>query len=361
MENAYSIVEFAEIVGVTQVTVRKWIKDGIINVKYTKTGQPYFEDEQVAYMFIHHRMKAYQKTNSGLYIVCGNTQEEIDKLIELCFNTQKQIYPKSVFIKDFTTFFTELFSKVSFDDNSEESKKMLKYCALTELSKRLKDYVDSKLISILDIDERYSDNFTPTELKQLILNYNVTDELKERFNDIARDISENPNDKQINMDGTLKISCNVTAKSLELLIDNKVMSLIQNLGITGINKKDLNYKQLLDIDNVFDEKTIEVIFGENVEINITKPAIKTIIKDMLLKTKGIAAKKQISNIETHGYYHVFRYDDTDRSKRALYRFIDEKLFKNVYVVGSASDILPSEITLKLEAQNEVGAIHYAKI
>ena len=203
MEKVYSIVEFAEILGVSQVTVRNWIKESVIIPKTTATGQMYFTEAQVSAMFVNYRMKGSHKSKSSLYIICENDEEKVNGLIETCVKAQRKTYPNSVFIKDFTTFFAEQFTNISFDAETLEDMAVLKGCVLKELSTRLRDYVENKVLSILGIDEEYKRGFTWYELESLVLNEDVDTELAERFDKVARSISENPKDNQINMNGSV--------------------------------------------------------------------------------------------------------------------------------------------------------------
>ena len=358
MNKNYSIAEFAEMLGVSQVTVRNWVKDSVIIPKTTETGQLYFTEAQVSAMFVNYRMKGNYKAKSSLYIICENNEEKVNGLIETCITAQRKTYPNSVFIKDFTTFFAEQFANISFDAETPGDKAVLKGCVLKELSSRLGDYVKNKVLSILDIDEEYKRGFTWYELESLVLNENVDIELAKRFDKVAASINENPKDNQMNMDGSVKVLSNVTSDYLKVMIDSKVTDLATKLGLDGQALKGTNYRQLLDFNRVIDPETYEILAAEDLQINVNAPFINTIIKDVLLKSKREVAKTKIIQLAKNGYYHVFRFVDSEACIRTLYGYLDEKSFKNVYLVGSNKDMLPREISLKLEVGKENGNLNY---
>ena len=358
MEKVYNIVEFAEILGVSQVTVRNWIKESVIIPKTTPTGQMYFTEAQASAMFVNYRMKGSHKSKSSLYIICEENEDKVDSLIETCIKAQRKTYPNSVFIKDFTTFFSDQFSNISFDVENTGDMAVLKGCVLKELSTRLKDYVENRVLSILSIDEEYKKGFTWYELESLVLNENVDTELANRFDKVSRNISENPKDNQINMDGSVKLLSSINSGYLKVMIDSKVTDLATKLGLNGQALKGTNYRQLLDFDKVIDPKTYDILAAEDLQINVNAPFINTIIKDVLLKSKREVAKTKIIQLAEDGYFHVFRFVDSEACIRTLYGYLDEKSFKNVYLVGSNKDMLPREISLKLEVGKENGSLNY---
>lgn len=361
MGKNYSIAEFAETLGVSQVTVRNWIKDNVIIPKTTETGQLYFTEAQVSAMFVNYRMKGNHKAKSSLYIICENNEEKVKGLTETCIKVQRKAYPNSVFIKDFTTFFAEEFSNINFDVNSQEDKNVLKGYVLKELSNKLGEYLKNKVLSILSIDEVYKKEFTWYELECLVLNEGVNTELTTRFDNIAKQISENPKDNQMNMDGSVRILSNITSDYLKVMIDSKVTDLAIKLGLNGKALKGTNYRQLLDFSKVIDPETYKILAAENLQINIKAPFISSIIKDVLLKSKREVAKTKIIQLAEEGYFHIFRFVDSEACIRTLYGYLDKESFKNVYLVGSDSDKLPREISLKLEVGKENGSIYFDKI
>lgn len=356
----YKINEFAETLGISKVTVGNWIKSGVVVPKQTETGQAYFTEEQVASMFVNYRMKQVHKNKSSLYIVCESDEEKIKSLVEVCVNNQKQVYPDSLFVEDFTTFFVNQFANSVFDPESESDLRVLKGYVLKELSTRLADYVKTRVETILNIDETYEKEFTYFELKSLVLNdkNNLTEELIERFDNVAKKISENPTEKNMNLDGSMKLTKNITYGYLKLMIDNKVFDLASKLGLDGQQLKNTNYRQLLNLNEVIDKETYDILANEDFQINLKAPFVNTIIKDILLKTKREIAKTKIIQLAEQGYYHIFRFVDTPECKITLVNYLKDKAFKNVYVLGSDSDKLPNDMVLYLDACKADGTLNY---
>lgn len=357
----YKINEFAETLGVSKVTVGNWIKRGIVIPKETETGQLYFTEDQVASMFVNYRMKPEHKNKSSLYIICESDEEKVKKLVvEVCVEAQKQKYPDSLFVENFTTFFVDQFANSVFDPESESDLMVLKGYVLKELSTRLTDYVKARVLSILDIDSIYKKEFTYFELESLVLNdtNNLTTELTERFDNVAKKISENPTEKNMNLDGSMKLTKNITYGYLKLMIDNKVFDLASKLGLDGNLLKNTNYRQLLNLNEVIDKETYDILANEDFQINLKAPFVNTIIKDILLKTKREIAKTKIIQLAEQGYYHIFRFVNTPECKITLANYLKDKAFKNVYVLGSDSDKLPNEIVLYLDACKADGTLNY---
>ena len=141
-------------------------------------------------------------------------------------------------------------------------------------------------------------------------------------------------------------------------IENKVFDLASKLGLDGNSLKNTNYRQLLNLSEVIDKETYDILANEDFQINLRAPFVNTIIKDILLKTKREIAKTKIIQLAEQGYYHIFRFGNTPECKITLVNYLKDKSFKNVYVMGSDGDKLPNEIVLYLDACKADGTLNY---
>ena len=204
----YSISEFAQAVGVTNVTINNWIKEGEITPYTTLTGQKYFTSSQVTDVLLRMRLKSKNMNScSTLYIVNSQNNAESDaKLMTICHEVQRKHYPSSVLISSFEDMFNNTLDSNKLDLTNEKVQEAVRVALMGEFIEKFESYVKDKVVSIFSIDKAIQDAFTWSELKALVTNDTsvVNEELIQKYDSIVEVIKNNPDDKMLNNDGSLK-------------------------------------------------------------------------------------------------------------------------------------------------------------
>lgn len=361
---AYNIQEFAQVTGVTAMTIQNWIKKKLIIPKRTETGQPYFTSENVAYVFYKLRFKAENlKGTSTLYLLHSDSNEQCEKLTAICHTAQKKGSPKSIFVSSFQTFLTSAIEHAKDSISDESIEKALRGQVVFELSKRLMTYVQERVLFILNLDPLFKKDFTWSELEALVLNdkENFTDNLEVRFDNAMRTLREDPKNSDVNADGSVKKKFYITSSFLAMQIQSKVSDLARKLGFTNPDLYGVNYAKIAYLSTRVDTSLAEIILNDTFKINLSASDNKKLMKNVLLTAENTIVKTKISEVMENGYYLIYRLCDTEEDIQAVYNILDMCAYKEIVLVGSDSRDLPSDIRRKIEAGVTNGNFEFTQI
>ena len=348
----YSVSEFARAVGVTNVTVNNWIKSGIVSPMKSETNQYFFSSSQVQMVVANmHLQRKNQKGISALYIIKTDSDAMAGAALQNLLNIQKEVKDESVYIPSFETFFESALDKVQFDPNDETAMKALRGYALRELSRKLNEYVRDRILYIYGISKLYQDRFTWSELKAIILNdeSKLTPELIAKFDDVKAEIERKPAENNLNMNGSVKKNHGVSFESLKILTLGKVADIIRSVGLTNPKLTKVNFASLLDISNISDPELAAILMDAEYPINLNAPEVQKYIKELTISTEKEAMRIRLSKAKNVGFFTVLRLREGDtESETLLYEYLDNKLFKDVFLMCAKADSLPVDIKRKID-------------
>lgn len=358
----YSVAEFARVLGVTSVTVNNWIKSKKLLPAYTETGQPYFTSEQV----VHTILTTYFKFALGcanLYIVKRDNKEESDEIIKACINAQQKLCKDSIYIEDFESFFTDIVEGIKVDRDQEQLAKVMQGRLAMELAKRLNNYVTEKIVSILEIDRSYKEDFTWSELEAVVTGdkERLTPELIERFDSIAVKVSESPNNNNLNKSGTLKKCHAVKSEYLGMQMKMKVSEISKKLGIADNRILGVSYAKLLSLDTLDDKEILEIFTDEDFKISMKSSYTDKLLKSITLDVEKKVLRDKIRDVMKKGFYYVYKLTDAEESVDMLYQYLDMNAFSCVILAGSTLEQIPSDIRRKIKAGEAASQFSFTEL
>ncbi len=358
----YSVSEFAQAVGVTNVTINNWIREGEVVPHTTLTGQKYFTSSQVTDVLLRMRLKSKNVTScSNLYIVYSQNNGESDtNLMKICHEVQSKHHPDSVHISSFEDMFSNTLDTKKLDLTNEKVQQAVRVSLMAEFIEKFESYVKDKVVSIFSVDEAIQDAFTWTEVKALVTNDTsiVTAELIEKYDRIIEAIKSDPSDKILNADGSIKKNLILPYKVLSKQICDKVVSIIRELGF---NNPELYRIAQSSINVMKNRELITCMQDTNYPLKEDDPAVKKALKKLNLSSEKQFVKNKLDNVFKNGFYHLFLYKDTDLMNDNLYHFLDMRVFRNVCLVGCKLEDLPSDIRRKIKSGIEANYFRFEQI
>lgn len=349
----YTVSEFAKAIGVTNVTVNNWIKNGTVHAKTSETGQYYFTASQVQLVMANmHLQRKNQKGASALYVIKTDDDKVAEAAVQNILDVQAKCNDESIYISSFETFFASALDKIQFDPNSEEVMKALRGRVLREFSIKLNKYVKEHILLLYDISELYQD-FTWNELKAIILNdeSKLTPELIAKFDAVKDKIEEMPEEKYITQKGEIKERERhaISYEFLKMHIRGKVSEISRSVGFTNSKILDANYANLLDLRNIIDTELAAILIDTDYPINMNAPEVKKFIKELTASTEKEAMKSRLAKAKTVGFYTVFRLRESDtEAEDTLYEYLDSKMFQHIFLLCAKADDLPTDIKRKID-------------
>lgn len=359
----YSVVEFARAVGVTSVTVNNWIKSKRLLPAHTETGQPYFTSEQVVHtMLTTYFNRKNMRGCANLYVVKRDNKEESDKLIMTCLNAQKELCKDSVYIEDFESFFTGIVEGIKVDRDHDKVAQVMRGYMGSELVKRLNNYVIEKILSILEIDRSYKENFTWSELEAIVLGdkERLTPELIEKFDSIAEKVNANPNQNNLNKSGTFKKGHVIKSEYLAMQMKMKVSEISKKLGFVDNRILGVSYAKLLSLDTIADKDIMEIFTDENCKISMNASCTDKLLKSITLEMEKKVLYNKIREVMNKGFYYVYKLTDAEESVDQLYQYLDMNVFSCVFLTGSTLEQIPSDIRRKIKAGEAASQFEFAE-
>lgn len=345
----YSVSEFAQAVGVTNVTINNWIRDGEVTPYTTLTGQKYFTSSQVIDVLLRVRLKSKNMTSSStLYIV--NSQNNVEKdanCMSVCHEVQRKHYPASILISDFENMFSDKLDSYSLELSNEKVQEAVRVALMGEFVDKFESYIKDKVVSIFSIDKSIQDAFTWTELKALVTNDTsvVNQELIHKYDSIVEAIQNDPSDKYVNADGSIKKNLILPYKVLSKQIYDKVIGIIRELGFTNPEL----YRIVQSNPDVMRNRDLVICMQDaSFPLKADAPAVVKALKKLSLNTEKNFVRNKLASIFKNGFYHLFLYKDMEEINDNLYHFLDMRVFRNVCLVGCKLEDLPADIRRKIK-------------